>query len=486
MKRDKADQFPLLANAGFLTFLLPIIPPGAAISSTSQLSTGDCGKIPGKFLGGGEWCGFKAWSKHKAKNADIEEWRSWPGAGIGIKCGSIVGVDIDVTDESLSVAIQQLAQKVLGAAPCRIGNPPKRLLTYRIEEPLRKVRAEFTAAETGELHAVEVLGEGQQFVAEGIHPNTGKPYYWEDGTLSQLGFEGLTEVSADQIERFLGKVNAVMKSAGFVVKQGASKQISGTLKRRSIGDPALMGAPDLVKTALGAIGNSFGYDEWIKFAAAAKAAFGGDENHYRIYEEWCLLCPENTAEIARAKWDSFHDASIGAQFLFDRARDLGKPILGTGPVDRYENPILVPSKPMRVAERFVEDCYSHLGVRTLHRHREVFFSWNGTHYPEASDDSVRTSLYLYLDKAKKKSDQDGLVPFNPTRSTVNSVIDALKAVVHLPDDTVAPVWLDERKGSAAGDVLVCRNGLPPGRATSGRPSRMLEPCGSANPPSDFP
>ena len=68
----------------------------------------------------------------------------------------------------------------------------------------------------------------------------------------------------------------------------------------------------------------------------------------------------------------------------------------------------------------------------------------------------------------------------------NILIDALKAVVHLPDDTVAPVWLDERKGSAAGDVLVCRNGLPPGRATSGRPSRMLEPCGSANPPSDFP
>lgn len=455
----RSEHFELLADAGYTKVLLPIIPPGATISEISELSSDNCGKIPGKYLGDDKWCGFTGWSKHETTDADLKEWGKWPDVGVGIKCGLIVGVDIDVTDEVLALAIEKASITILGPAPCRIGNPPKRLLPYKIKKGIKKTRDEFIDEDTGEVHAVEILGEGQQFVAKAIHAKTGAPYIWNNGSLAEVGFDGLTEIDPEKLDEFRKKVRALMEKVGLVVQQSSSSKSSHDVKRSPIGDPSLLGEPELVEQALQVIGNAFGYDEWIKYAVAIKAALGGNEEAYKIYEEWCLLWPENTAEIARQKWDSIQDASIGAQYLFDRAHDAGCSLLGTGAVDSRGNPVLEPFKPMRIAKRFVEDHYSAAGTRTLHRLTGVFYHWNGTHYPEASDDTVRTEVYRYLDKAKKKTDKGNLVPFNPTQAVVNKVMDALKAVVHLPDETIAPTWLDERVVPSASDILVCRNGL---------------------------
>ncbi|MBT4395309.1 MAG: hypothetical protein HOD33_09055, partial [Acidiferrobacteraceae bacterium] len=128
------------------------------------------------------------WSKHETTDNDLKEWEKWPGVGVGIKCGQIVGADIDVTNEALALAIERATLKILGPAPCRIGNPPKRLLPYKITRAIKKIRDEYIDEDTGEVHAVEILGEGQQFVAEGNHPKTGNPYTWERGSLIEHGF----------------------------------------------------------------------------------------------------------------------------------------------------------------------------------------------------------------------------------------------------------------------------------------------------------
>jgi putative DNA primase/helicase len=459
LSKKHTKHFEILAAAGYTKFLLPIIPPGATISEVSNISPNNCGKIPGKYLGDDKWCGFVAWSRHETTGADLKEWRNWPGVGVGIKCGLIVGADIDVTDETLALAVEKAAVEILGPAPCRIGNPPKRLLPYKIKRAIKKTRDEYIDEVTGEIHAVEILGEGQQFVAEAIHPKTGAPYTWNNGSLAEVGFNGLSEIDPAQLDEFRKEVRILMEKAGFVVKQSVSSRSPHGVKRLPIGDPSLMGEPELVGQALEVIGNAFRYDEWIKYAVAIKAALGGNEEAYKIYEKWCFLWPENTAEIARQKWDSFQDANIGAQFLFDRARDAGCSLPETGAVDSHGNPILEPSKPMEIAKRIVEDLYSVAGTRILHRLTGVFYHWNSTHYPEASDDTVRAEIYWYLDKAKKKTVKGNIVPFNPTQADVNKVIDALKAVVHLPDDTTAPTWLDKRENPPASDILVCRNGL---------------------------
>jgi putative DNA primase/helicase len=451
--------FHQFACAGFLDDLIPILPVDAELNPNSSVRPENCGKVPGKRLNDGTWVGYSEWTKLTTETLDIKTWDEWADAGVGIRCGRVVGIDVDVTNENLALKIEKMAIEILGPAPCRIGNPPKRLLPYRISEPLKKSKIDFVNSETGEVHAVEILGKGQQFVAEGIHPKTGKPYTTERGNLVELGFEGLTEITPEKLGKFRKDICEIMNNAGFVVKAGLMGETSSNLKRAFIGVSSLIGDPDLVERAIEAIGNNFGYDEWIKYAVAIKAALGGSEEHYHIFEDWCLLWPGNTAEIARQKWDSIRDASIGAQFIFDHARAAGCSLPGTGTVTSRGTPILEPSKPMRIAQRFVEDCYSAVGTRTLHRHTGVFYHWNGTHYPEASDDTVRTEVYWYLEKAKKNTDKGSIVPFNPTQAVVNKVMDALKAVVHLPDDTTAPAWLDERANPAARDIMVCSNGL---------------------------
>ena len=55
---------------------------------------------------------------------------------------------------------------------------PKRPLVFRTNALFRKVDSGFFTDAEGVQHKVEVLGEGQQFVAFGIHPDTRKPYRW--------------------------------------------------------------------------------------------------------------------------------------------------------------------------------------------------------------------------------------------------------------------------------------------------------------------
>ncbi len=78
---------------------------------------------------------------------DIRRWeRELPGdSNTGLRCGHLIGVDIDVPDAGLAEAIEQLARDILGPTPLRrIGRAPKLLLAYRSAEQQAK-------AETPEL-----------------------------------------------------------------------------------------------------------------------------------------------------------------------------------------------------------------------------------------------------------------------------------------------------------------------------------------------
>ena len=308
--------FRKYADAGFQKHTLPIIPPDAKLHKSSKLNEDNLGKIPGIRKPNGTWTGRPDWTTEIIAARSIRTWDKWEGAGVGIRTGKIVGVDIDVTDKELSEAIGQLALDILGPAPFRIGNPPKRLASYRTNTPSRKIRHEFTHTDTGEVHAVEILGTGQHFVAEGIHPKTGKPYQWEGGGLLEIGFDGLTEITQDRIGMFVDAAQELMVKNRYSVKSNHSN-ISGS--RKFIGDATLIGDPDMVREALKLIRNEFDYDGWIKHGAAIKAALGGDEEHYEIFEDWCLLYEGNSPEIARQKWDSFTDAKIGFPFLMNVA-----------------------------------------------------------------------------------------------------------------------------------------------------------------------
>src|SRR6056297_1865827 len=61
---------------------------------------------------------------------------------------------------------------------------------------------------------VEVLGQGQQVLAFGIHPDTGRQYYWPDGeTPLDVPIGDLPQVDADAVGAFLAEARALQPDA---------------------------------------------------------------------------------------------------------------------------------------------------------------------------------------------------------------------------------------------------------------------------------
>ncbi|MBI5780738.1 MAG: DUF3987 domain-containing protein [Rhodocyclales bacterium] len=125
--------------------------------------------------------------------------QKYPFASVGVLCGvgenPIAAIDIDVTEEALAVQFADWCKQHLGAAPERIGRAPKRLLVYRAAEAgwqkksSRKING----------HMVEILGARQQFVAFGLHPDTGNPYAWTGDDLQDIPASELPVITQEQV-----------------------------------------------------------------------------------------------------------------------------------------------------------------------------------------------------------------------------------------------------------------------------------------------
>ncbi len=150
-----------------LAHRLRLIDNGYRITPIRTWGGRNAGKAP--YLNG--------WQTLTATADDVATWKS---ASTGIICGTqpdgshLVAVDIDILDAALALEIEEQARAMLGENTLlRIGRAPKRLLIYRCAFPATKLKY----AEGG----VELLGEGNQFVAFGIHPDTRRAYEWPTG-----------------------------------------------------------------------------------------------------------------------------------------------------------------------------------------------------------------------------------------------------------------------------------------------------------------
>ena len=119
---------------------------------------------------------MRDWSNRPASVSDFK-----PRHNVGILTGEgIALVDIDVTDPDASAAITAEWQRRHPGALQRTGKAPKTAFLVR-SDLQKKIDLKVPALgkdEKGNDQKIEVLSKGQQFVAFGIHPDTGKPYHW--------------------------------------------------------------------------------------------------------------------------------------------------------------------------------------------------------------------------------------------------------------------------------------------------------------------
>jgi len=159
--------------------LLPCVPASldVKVQEGSQLA-GKVGKIPSMFNGRGEAHGLTGWQKREIAPSEVQYWASDRRLNMCVRTGPISGIyafDIDIDD----IRAEHVRHKISQAAdvlPSRGREGSfKTLLMFRMEEPCKKRKIKLDDSPRGP--AIELLGDGQQFVACGTH-SSGVRYRW--------------------------------------------------------------------------------------------------------------------------------------------------------------------------------------------------------------------------------------------------------------------------------------------------------------------
>jgi hypothetical protein len=142
----------------------------------------------------------------------------------GLLCGDIVGVDVDVLDTGIVDTIVSMIEGNAGPTPLvRVGRAPKTLLVYRAEQRFAKIKTPELFFPDGTKGQVELLAKGQQFVADGIHPDTGSAYRWTDRTPADFPLEELPVVTQEQCRALIAEAEQILRDAGAREKEKEAK-----------------------------------------------------------------------------------------------------------------------------------------------------------------------------------------------------------------------------------------------------------------------
>ena len=408
--------------------------------------------------------GFTGWLGAWPTDEQIEAWRvSRPGGNLLVRAEpGVLGFDADAYDSKTGGRTLKEAESRWGPRPptyrnsSRPDDPVSGHLLYRVPEDFRSVGVlKFPELQIGD---VEMVQRHHRFFVcwPSVHPKTGHVYRWyaPDGTLlpegqvprpedlpelPQAWLDGLRMTHANRqrttpkgqkpddeelpvydvmtaltVGRPTPKVSARMSEALFDVRSGQSRHdtmrdhVMGLLRYGSNGQPGV----EFVMREL-------------------RAAFVEVAGRDRQRGE-----PEAMREFERF--------ITGAAHLLDAdpngaTADPGWP---------------TPSAPRRVARR-VADHYAQ--QRTpLAFWAQQWFRWDGAVYRKVEDTELRGDLYRLLEEAQFFDAKGNPVPWNPDRTKVDKVLDALKVRPVLLGPGIRPqTWL-----SGAGEpVIACANGL---------------------------
>lgn len=314
------NTFAKLAEIGY-PLSVPIIPPDAEISEDSSLFSrvgtkqDGRGKTPGVRRSNGAWSSFN-WVPHVPDARDYDRWHAM-GAGVGIKTGhGILAIDADTTDEDAAALIQAEVTAFFGQTPVRIGRAPKALYLVATDHtPVPYMRVDFGQRdERGVPERVEILSEGRQFVAQGIHPKTLQPYHWPSPIVPA---QNLPKISFEDLQKFMQRLKEILPLASEIQQSGGSGDYD---QEQLIGDPAL------IRKAVAAIPNDARFDtreSYLNVGYAIRAAIPDDEPEaFEIFADWCDRWENgsNPRHVIEADWRRMKPPyRRGAQWLYEMA-----------------------------------------------------------------------------------------------------------------------------------------------------------------------
>lgn len=277
-----------------------------------------------------------AWETFRADAAQVRKWYSNGSAndGVGILAATTPAIDADILDPEVA---GQMADAIDGifeghSLLIRTGCAPKFLIPFRSETPFRKMSSGVYTDGKNE-HKVEILGDGQQWVAYHVHPETGKPYQWFDG-VSAEGITGIQAADLPTLDRGMAQsvIDAFELLAAGLVASGKWSVKSASVEKSAppADDPFAAHAeptdltPEQVSALISKVTDYDDRDQWLRIGRMVHHQFSGSEEGFEIWEAWSTNGQKYNAEDQRRVWESF-GRSDNPETLRALLKEFGQP-----------------------------------------------------------------------------------------------------------------------------------------------------------------
>lgn len=298
---------------------------------------------------------FDGWEDVRCSPKQLRRWldNGRESNGVGILARKTPLVDIDCRDAEIVAKMIDFTEELLGETLQRVGQAPKTGLVYRTDKPFKKVNSrtfidpDNPTDEAGKTigQKLEVLGEGQQFVAYAIHPDTQEPYRWLDKEgPHKVAWESLPEITRSQAEEIAAEFERLCEEAGWQVKRGTS------LKRREAvededdefagdGEKVDLGTQEL-NVKLGLVPGADDYDTWLQIGMALWHQYDGADEGLMLWHEWSSQAGNYDQDVLDDKWPSFEPEKgrqpVTAKLILKLANEEEKRLAGEQVEDTKE------------------------------------------------------------------------------------------------------------------------------------------------------
>ena len=428
--------------------------------------------------------------QHGFEQERIEKYAAngYAGGNTGLLTARFPCADIDIKDETCAAAVERAVKMELGYGPTRFGARPKRLVAYRTNAPFIKKKV-LLVGPAGQTGAIEFLGDGQQYVAYGRHPD-GFDYTWvcDEGPTSMSPDE-LPEINEEQVLEFIRETLPLCLPDGWYI----AKEVETSGSRGELKDPRektnIIGAFCRVFTVEDVLdrwlSDAFKFegssDTRLTFLKSDSGLRGGAvvlPGRLHVFNQHnsdpCQSRATNLFDLVRCHVFGHLDAGLDA---FARLNVTGLPSYeamvaeisalpevlaeisaGGGATPNANDPVVLNEKDvMSVARHVLKQRYASEEGRLVQRNGGRWYHYIGTHYVEIEDDAVRSETWRLLEKSLKAG-RTAPVRFNPAKGQIDAVIDAARAQCYSAGKT-PPMWLNGYAGPAASDIVALSNGL---------------------------